>query len=114
MPGIPFRHAAGRQRDLHIFDPAGCIVGTYAGYPHPGQQLQFRRGLVGAGTGLSIVPYSALQSANCENVRILPLDESWARRSLRVCVRNDGEARLPYVAKLIEHLRKQGDRPSAA
>lgn len=70
--------------------------------------------MVGAGTGLSIVPYSALQSANCENVRILPLDEPWARRSLRVCVRNDGEVRLPYVAKLIEHLRKQGDRPSAA
>jgi len=67
--------------------------------------------MVGAGAGLSIVPLSALQSANCDNVRILPLDEPWARRSLRVCVRSDGEARLPYVAGLIEHLRKQGDRP---
>lgn len=56
--------------------------------------------LVESGTGVSIVPHSVLHHARHSELAVLPLDEDWAQRHLRICVRQD-DARLSHSAEAL-------------
>lgn len=56
--------------------------------------------------GIGIVPVEALSLFDCDDLRIIPLTDPWARRQLKLCVRSNeplsGAARL-----LVEHLLQE-------
>ncbi|OYV02306.1 MAG: LysR family transcriptional regulator [Burkholderiales bacterium PBB5] len=60
--------------------------------------------LVASGAGIGIVPRSALESADSEQVAVVELREPWAIRHLRVCVRPQAVASNPFLARLVEML----------
>ncbi len=64
--------------------------------------------MVAAGAGISLIPHSSLRGASLARVRAIRLDEDWAKRSLKVCVRKHDEMRSPYVDKLLAKLQNAG------
>jgi DNA-binding transcriptional LysR family regulator len=67
--------------------------------------------LVASGGGIGIVPRSALAMSDHDNVVCIELDETWARRELRVCLRRQSEEENQFARKLAEFLceRPVGD-----
>src|SRR5262249_42880069 len=66
--------------------------------------------LVASGAGIGIVARSALEHDDRQHLRVIELDEAWARRDLRVCIpkvsRNVNPFRDGFVATLC------GNRPT--
>ncbi len=60
--------------------------------------------LVASGAGIGVVPHSALEPADHEHLRCVELDEAWALRRLRVCVRRQPEEANPFLGDLVETL----------
>jgi DNA-binding transcriptional LysR family regulator len=62
--------------------------------------------MVEAGLGLGVLPKTVAESyARAMRIRVLALKESWAERSLAICVRS--YASLPIAARLfVDHLRR--------
>jgi DNA-binding transcriptional LysR family regulator len=60
--------------------------------------------MIEAGVGIGVVPSSvALRHARSMSVAIIPLNDSWAERKLKICVR--ALAELPPLAReLVERL----------
>ena len=56
--------------------------------------------LVESGAGISVVPKSVLRQQRREKIAVLPLNEDWARRHLRICVRSH-EHRLSRLAEAL-------------
>ena len=64
--------------------------------------------MVGAGTGLAIVPRAAARRwRRLASFSIVPLDDSWVVRHLTLCVRSLGSA-TPHARKLVTYLRESG------
>ncbi|MDW5444660.1 LysR substrate-binding domain-containing protein [Polaromonas sp. SM01] len=59
--------------------------------------------LVKSGAGIGIVPRSVINNLKAEGLQVLSLQEPWATRLLRVCVRRD-ETRLSGYARDLWHL----------
>lgn len=64
--------------------------------------------LVRAGAGISVLPRSVLTDVNCEGISVLTLDEPWALRTLKVCVRDSDESTSPLIQELVRRLTKDG------
>ncbi|MGR8023360.1 LysR substrate-binding domain-containing protein [Burkholderia cenocepacia] len=60
--------------------------------------------MVAAGAGISIVPASAVIGAPRSEVAVIELDEAWARRQHRVCVRTSAVARNASLKQLVDVL----------
>lgn len=86
-------NALGRQLDVRI---------QVSGYP------AILR-LIAAGVGIGIVPMSALAGCNDERLSVIGLDESWAVRHHRLCVRPETLRSNTYVAELVRILSGAGD-----
>ncbi len=67
--------------------------------------------LVAAGVGVGIVPRSVACSVQTK-ARMLRLDEPWALRRLRLCMRRDGPAATPMALALVEHLASFAPSPA--
>jgi DNA-binding transcriptional LysR family regulator len=57
--------------------------------------------MVGRGAGLAIVPRAAIERASPQNIKSVPLNEPWARRTLMLCAKDF--AHLPSYAKALLH-----------
>jgi DNA-binding transcriptional LysR family regulator len=60
--------------------------------------------LVASGAGIGVVPRSAIQLEDQQNLVMLRLGEPWARRDLRICVRRVAEQNY-YRDELVKTLR---------
>ncbi|WP_158618426.1 LysR family transcriptional regulator [Candidimonas sp. SYP-B2681] len=80
--------ALGRQLDVRI---------QVSGYP-----AVLR--LIASGVGIGIVPASALGTQNRDELCVIALDEPWAARHHRVCVRPETLRRNALVVELIKTL----------
>lgn len=60
--------------------------------------------LVASGAGIGVVPRSALEPGDDTRLAVLALDEPWARRELRICVRRDAEPHF-WRDALVRELR---------
>lgn len=60
--------------------------------------------LVASGAGIGIIAKSALTGRE-KGVAVLPLEEAWARRDLRVCVQREPDTKNVYRDKLVSMLR---------
>jgi DNA-binding transcriptional LysR family regulator len=60
--------------------------------------------LVAAGAGIGVLPRSALEPGDEQRLAVLALDEPWARRELRICVRRDAPPHL-YRDALVRELQ---------
>lgn len=60
--------------------------------------------LVASGAGIGVVARSALETSDREHLAIIDLSESWARRDLRVCVRQHPHEKNFFRDKLVEIL----------
>jgi len=60
--------------------------------------------LVGSGAGIGIVPKSALEPTDYQNLRIATLNEEWAIRYLHLCVHQRTLEAQPYLGQFIETL----------
>lgn len=60
--------------------------------------------LVASGAGIGIVPRSALEPPDRDQLAIIELAEPWARRDLRVCVRREPGMMNPFLRHLVETL----------
>jgi DNA-binding transcriptional LysR family regulator len=57
--------------------------------------------MVGRGAGLAVVPLAAIERASPQNIKSVPLNEPWARRTLMLCAKDF--AHLPSYAKALLH-----------
>lgn len=93
---VNFANALGRELDVRI---------QVSGYP---AALK----MIAAGVGIGIVPMSALATATITGLTVVELEESWAPRRHRICVRPENLRRNALVAELVETLgsvrHKQG------
>jgi DNA-binding transcriptional LysR family regulator len=83
-------HALGRQLDVRM------QVSTYPAVLR----------LISSGVGIGIVPISALTHESLEVLSIIQLDEPWAARYHRLCVRPEAARRNTLVMELISTLRE--------
>ena len=60
--------------------------------------------LVASGAGVGIVPRSAIESSDLEQVACIELSEEWARRELSVCVRPGAVQENPFLRALVDQL----------
>ena len=60
--------------------------------------------LVSSGAGIGIVPRSALEPADLNQLKVIDIVESWARRDLRVCVQRHPKEKNAFRDHLIEIL----------
>jgi DNA-binding transcriptional LysR family regulator len=60
--------------------------------------------LVASGAGIGIVPRSALAMSDHAHVACIELEETWARRELRVCLRKKTGEENHFARKLVEFL----------
>jgi DNA-binding transcriptional LysR family regulator len=61
--------------------------------------------MVAAGVGVGLVPYSAvIDSALKNQLVVLDLHEAWAKRDLKICLKNVENQGNEFVNKLIKHL----------
>lgn len=60
--------------------------------------------MVASGSGIGIVPRSALEAGDHEHLVAINLAEPWARRELRIGVRRGHSERNPFIQKLIDTL----------
>lgn len=60
--------------------------------------------LVASGAGIGIVPRSALELSDHDNLAIVELKEPWARRNLRVCVQRCQQEVNPFLSSLVNML----------
>lgn len=60
--------------------------------------------LVASGAGIGIVPRSALTMSDHKHVACIELEETWARRELRVCLRKKSVEENHFARKLVEFL----------
>lgn len=60
--------------------------------------------LVRAGAGISVLPRSVLSDLNCDGIAVLELNEPWALRMLKVCVRGPVESCPAHVQDLVKRL----------
>lgn len=67
--------------------------------------------LVASGAGVGVVPRSAIEPGDESRLAVLPLDEPWAARALRICLRRDAPPHF-YRDELVRELRPSG--PSGA
>lgn len=64
--------------------------------------------VVRAGLAISVVPAEAAElPARAYGLRVIPLDDAWARRRFGICCR-DPRALQPAAAALLEHLERAG------
>ena len=69
--------------------------------------------LVTAGIGISIVPReTALRQARGTSMAVVNIDDRWARRRMRICVRPDW-AMPPFARDLLDFLLDQSDAPAS-
>jgi len=59
--------------------------------------------LVASGAGIGVVPRSAVEAGDEVRLAVLALDEPWARRALRICIRHDAPPHF-YRDELVRHL----------
>lgn len=67
--------------------------------------------LVASGAGIGIVPRSALEPSDHEQLAIVELAEPWARRNLRVCVQRRQQELNPFLDSLVEILCRREAAP---
>lgn len=67
--------------------------------------------LVASGAGIGIVPRSALEPSDHEQLAIVELAEPWARRNLRVCVQRHQQELNPFLDSLVEILCRREAAP---
>lgn len=67
--------------------------------------------LVASGAGIGIVPRSALEPSDHEQLAIVELAEPWARRNLRVCVQRRQQELNPFLDSLVEILCRREAGP---
>jgi len=65
--------------------------------------------LVASGAGIGVVPRSAMEPANEKELHVLKIDDSWAKRDLKVCLRRS-QAVSTYRDALITCLRGETDK----
>ncbi len=63
--------------------------------------------MVRGGVGIAILPQSATGGLAGPALRIVPLDDSWARRGLAACLR-DPAALTPRAGLLLRHIQEHG------
>ncbi|MBS0520686.1 MAG: LysR family transcriptional regulator [Proteobacteria bacterium] len=121
----PARHRLGRRRQVAFRDivaegfvglPAGSALQTHLDdhAARTGQRLSMRVRLpnfdaicrvVESGIGVAVVPRSAARRCRLSMaLRVVPLGDAWARRHLRLCVR-DSRTLPPMARALLAHLR---------
>lgn len=61
--------------------------------------------LVASGAGIGVVPRSAILLTDEKNLALLRLEEPWARRDLRICIRRGAEPNY-YRDELVKTLRE--------
>jgi DNA-binding transcriptional LysR family regulator len=130
----PQRHALGKRRQIAFRDTLQHdFVGLAAGSAlqdhlnghaaRAGHRLKLRVRLpafdaicrvVESGIGIAIVSRSAaLRCRKTMALHVIPLTDPWARRHLRICVRDPSS--LPAHARsLVEHLRARRPTPKSA
>lgn len=67
--------------------------------------------LVTSGAGIGIVPRSALEAADLQQLAVLELREPWARRNLHVCLPREPRAKHFFRDQLVERLCHRADGP---
>ena len=67
--------------------------------------------LVASGAGLGVVPLSAIEAADHHQLAVVALQEAWAVRHLRVCLRRGSRESNLFLARLVDTLCT---RPPAA
>ncbi|MCD0502757.1 LysR family transcriptional regulator [Bordetella petrii] len=90
---INFAQALGRQLDVRM---------QVSGYP-----AVLR--LIASGVGIGVVPMSALAKESLDDIVIVGLDEPWAARHHRLCVRPETAQRNNLVKELIATLLEAGN-----
>lgn len=70
--------------------------------------------LVASGAGIGIVPRSAIESSDLEQVACVALADEWARRALSVCVRPGSLRENQFLRALVEQLCAPTVRAAAA
>lgn len=123
---IPRGHPLARRKSIAFaemldYDHVGMHRGSAANYLFTREAAAINRtvrlrfqvtsydalvAMVRANLGLGIVPVKALSIHATEDLRIIPLKDSWAQRQLKLCVRSN-EALSGAAKRLLEHLITQ-------
>lgn len=123
---IPRGHPLARRKSIAFaetldYDHVGMHRGSAANYLFTREAAAINRtvrlrfqvtsydalvAMVRANLGLGIVPVKALSIHATEDLRIIPLKDSWAQRQLKLCVRSN-EALSGAARRLLEHLITQ-------
>jgi len=103
--GLPLASAV--QRMLHR---AAALAGQPLVYRVLVANFETALRVVRAGLAISVVPAEAAElPARAYGLRVIPLDDDWARRSFGICCR-DPRALQPAAAALLDHLERAGAR----
>jgi DNA-binding transcriptional LysR family regulator len=128
---VPATHALARRKSLRLADALPYdVVGMHPGSAihnqlvraaaDAGQELRLRMqvtsydalcSMVAAGLGLGLMPRRSALIFRGLAIRLVALDEPWARRHLMLCLRAH-EAPTGVARLLVEHLQGDGEATS--